>query len=114
MNTPHVRALARLTFGNLASQVYLAVVAVVAALVAYDTWFVAHEDASFAFVGLFAVAAPAILLFFAVGSLGGDALLSSDAFVWTALVLSVLIQSLALGALLRLVTAAGHPRPHRG
>lgn len=111
-----LRGLARLAFGNVASGVYLAFVAAVTALVVRDLWFTDHEDASFAALGLIAVAAPTILVVMAGGALGGDALLGSMGFFWAAFAVSVLAQSLGIGALARLVTGARRrePRPHGG
>nr|WSZ94566.1 hypothetical protein OH820_01935 [Streptomyces sp. NBC_00857] len=106
-------ALARLAFGNRASQVYLGLVAATAMLVAADTLFVQHEDASFAGVWLFFLAAPSIFAFFMGGGLLGDAVAGSAPFLYLALVLSVLIQSTALGAFVRLLRnqpRASHPR----
>lgn len=56
---------ARLVYGNRASRIYLAVVAATAVFVAVDTLFVHHDDASFAGVWLFFLAAPTVFLFFA-------------------------------------------------
>ncbi|OEJ97393.1 SCO4225 family membrane protein [Streptomyces thermolilacinus] len=111
-----LRAFARLAFGNVASGVYLAVVAAVTALVVRDLWFTEHEDASFAALGLIAVAAPTMLVLLAGGELAGDGLIESSWFLWAAFGVSVLLQSLAVGALARLAThsARHRPRPRRG
>lgn len=106
-------ALARLTFGNRASQVYLAVVAVVAVYVLVDTLLVQHDDASFAGVWLFLLAAPTIFALMAAASLFGDSLMESAAFLYPALVVSVLIQALAIGLFVRLLTGGTRAaRPH--
>lgn len=102
MNKPvltkqHVRALARLTFGNAASLVYLGVVVATTVFVAVDTLFVFHEDASFAGVWLFFLAAPTVFVFLLGSSMLGAETLGPDWFVYLALVVSVLVQSLALG-----------------
>ncbi|MFI1393778.1 SCO4225 family membrane protein [Streptomyces sp. NPDC020681] len=101
-------ALTRLTFGSRVSQVYLALVAVAAVYVAVDAIFVHHEDASFAGVWLFALTAPTVFVFLLLGDLFGDAVSGASWFVYTALVLSVLIQSAALGWFGRLLR--GRPR----
>ncbi|MFF1422397.1 SCO4225 family membrane protein [Streptomyces sp. NPDC058280] len=103
MNALRLTALARLTFGNRASQIYLGLVAAVTVFVAADTLFVHHEDASFAGVWLFFLAAPAIFAFFMGGGLLGDAVAESAGFLYPALVLSVLLQSAALGGFVRLL-----------
>lgn len=111
----HVRltTLARLTFGNRPAQVYLALVAVAAVYVAVDTAFVHHEDASFAGIWLFLLAAPTIFGFMAFGTYAGDSFAESAAFLYPALVLSVLLQALALGLFTRLMTGQGRAaRPH--
>jgi len=92
-----LRTAARFTFGNTASRIYLGLVLAVAAFVAVDILFVPHEDASFAGVWLFFMAAPTVFAF-----LLGSSLASPDAgvpawFVHLALVLSVLVQAWALG-----------------
>ncbi|MEU3449007.1 hypothetical protein AB0H29_17585 [Streptomyces thermolilacinus] len=111
-----LRALARLAFGNVASGVYLAVVAAVTALVVRDLWFTEHEDASFAALGLMAVAAPTMLVLLAGGELAGDGLIESSWFFWAAFGVSVLLQSVAVGALARMAahSAPHRPRPRRG
>ncbi|WP_046506556.1 SCO4225 family membrane protein [Streptomyces odonnellii] len=101
--------LVRLTFGNRASQAYLALVAATAVFVAVDTLLVHHQDASFAGVWLFFLAAPTVFVFFIGGELLGTTVADSAAFVYPALVLSVLIQAAALGAFVRLMR--GGPRP---
>ncbi|WP_330177162.1 hypothetical protein OG875_28840 [Streptomyces sp. NBC_01498] len=95
---------ARMIYGNRASQIYLAVVAATAVFVAVDTLFVHHNDASFAGVWLFFLAAPTVFLFFAGGSLIGDSFASSSGFGYLALIASVLIQAAAIGAFVRLLT----------
>ncbi|MFD3524515.1 SCO4225 family membrane protein [Streptomyces sp. NPDC058653] len=100
---------ARLIYGNRASRIYLAAVAATAVLVAVDTLFVHHEDASFAGVWLFFLAAPTVFLFFAGGSLIGDSFASSSAFGYVALIASVLIQAAAIGAFVRVLSdRTGH------
>ncbi|WNI26291.1 SCO4225 family membrane protein [Streptomyces sp. ITFR-16] len=103
MNHQHLRTLVRLTFGNAASLIYLGVVAATAVFVTVDTLFVAHEDASFAGVWLFFLAAPTVFLFFVGGSLWGAESGGPAWFFYLALVVSVLLQSLALGWFVRLV-----------
>ncbi|MFV2121115.1 SCO4225 family membrane protein [Streptomyces sp. Act-28] len=114
-NAP-LRGLVRLTFGNVASGVYLAIVAVGGAVAAHDLWFTDREDASLAAVGLIAVAAPTMLVLLAGGELAGDALIETPWFFWAAFAGSVLVQSLAVGALARLAAGAPRhePRPHGG
>lgn len=107
-------ALARLTFGNRPAQVYLALVAATAVFVAIDTTFVHREDASLAGVWLLLLAAPTIFGFMILGTLFGDSFAESAAFLYPALVVSVLLQALALGLFTRLLTGHGHgARPHR-
>lgn len=108
MNKPvltkqHVHTLARLTFGNAVSLVYLGVVAATAVFVTVDTLFVAHEDASFAGVWLFFLAAPTVFVFFAGGAMLGSETGGPDWLFYLALVVSVLVQSLALGWFARLL-----------
>ncbi|MEU0375098.1 hypothetical protein ABZ070_33930 [Streptomyces sp. NPDC006283] len=106
--------LVRLAFGNRAAQGYLALVAVAAVYVAVDTLFVHHEDASFAGIWLFLLTAPTIFGFMAVGTLIGDTVTESAAFLYPALVLSVLIQAMALGLFVRLLTGGQRAaRPHK-
>ncbi|MDF6022671.1 hypothetical protein [Streptomyces sp. JH34] len=105
----HLRTPARLTFGNTASRIYLGLVLAVAVFVAVDTLFVSHDDASFAGVWLFFLAAPTVFVF-----LLGSAMAGADAggpawFVYLALVVSVLVQACALGWFSRLVQG-----PRRG
>jgi hypothetical protein len=100
---------AKLTFGNRASQVYLGLVGAATVFVAVDTLLVQHEDASFAGVWLFFLAAPTVFAFLMGGGVLGDAVAESAPFVYSALVLSVLIQSAALGAFVRLLR--DRPRP---
>ncbi|MEV8410319.1 hypothetical protein AB0R12_32430 [Streptomyces niveus] len=106
---------ARLVYGNRASRIYLAVVAATAVFVAVDTLFVHHDDASFAGVWLFFLAAPTVFLFFAGGSMIGESFASSSAFGYVALVASVLIQAAAVGAFVRLLSdrPGGHARTPR-
>jgi hypothetical protein len=105
--------LGRLTFGNRASQVYLGLVAVVTVWVAADTLFVHRDDASFAGVWLFFLAAPAVFAFFAAGELIGTGFGGSAGFLYAALVVSVLIQSAVLGGFVRLLRGGPGtvPRP---
>lgn len=114
--TSALGAFVRLAFGNAASGVYLAVVAVVTALVVRDLWFAEHEDASFAVLGLIAVAAPTMPVLLAGGELAAGGLMESSWFFWAAFGVSVVLQSLAVGALARLATgrARHQPRPQRG
>nr|WSW70773.1 hypothetical protein OG461_33825 [Streptomyces sp. NBC_00995] len=118
MNKPvltkrHVHALARLTFGNAASLVYLGVVAATAVFVTVDTLFVTHEDASFAGVWLFLLAAPTVFVFFVGGAMLGAETAAPTWLFCVALVVSVLVQSLALGWFARLLRG-GRGRTHHG
>ncbi|MEV0495352.1 SCO4225 family membrane protein [Streptomyces atratus] len=110
MNKQHLRALARLTFGNPASLIYLGVVLATAVFVAVDTLFISHEDASFAGVWLFLLAAPTVFVFFVAGTLWGTDAAGPAWFVYLALVVSVLVQALALGWFVRLVRRGGRSR----
>jgi hypothetical protein len=107
MNKQHLRALARLAFGNPASLIYLGVVLATAVFVAVDTLFVPHEDASFAGVWLFLLAAPTVFVFFVGSTLWGGDATGPAWFVYLALVVSVLVQALALGWFVRLVRRGG-------
>jgi hypothetical protein len=108
MKSERLGTLTRLAFGNRASQAYLALVAVATVYVTIDTVFVHHEDASFAGIWLFLLTAPTVFGFFVVGSMFGEAVSSAAWFMYTALVLSVLIQSVALGFFVQLLR--GRPR----
>ncbi|WP_066951475.1 SCO4225 family membrane protein [Streptomyces lushanensis] len=106
-------ALARLTFGNRVSQIYLGLVAAAAVYAAVDTLFMAHPDASFAGVWVFFLAAPTVFALFLGAELVGGTFADSAAFVYPALVLSVLIQAAALGGFVRLLRdprRPSHPR----
>lgn len=105
------RAAARLTFCDPVSLTYPALVAASAVPVTADTLFAAHEDASFSGVWLLLLSAPTIVAFF----MGADALevaATGDWFLCSALPLSVLIQSFALGWFLRLLSGVS-ARPTR-
>ncbi|MER6101650.1 hypothetical protein ABT115_04705 [Streptomyces sp. NPDC001832] len=115
INHQHLRALMRLTFGNFASLIYLGLVLAAAVFVTVDTLFVAHEDASFAGVWLFFLAAPTVFVFFIGSSLWGAEAAGPAWSVYLALAMSVLLQSFALGWFLRLIrdggrTRTAHPR----
>ncbi|TXS01659.1 hypothetical protein EAO73_24495 [Streptomyces sp. col6] len=110
MNQQTIRTLARLTFGNAASLLYLGAVAVAAVFVTVDTLFVTHDDASFAGVWLFLMAAPTVFLFLLGGSLAGAESFGPAWFMYLALTVSVLVQSLALGWFVRLVVRGGARR----
>ncbi|HET6856338.1 MAG TPA: hypothetical protein VFH94_04485 [Streptomyces sp.] len=106
--------LARLTFGNRASQVYLGLVAAIAVFVAVDTLFVTHEDASLAGVWLFTVAAPTAFVFLIAGTVVEPGVIESTSFMILTIALSVLIQSLALGLFARLLRGAARPAHPQG
>ncbi|MCX4967820.1 hypothetical protein OHA98_24265 [Streptomyces sp. NBC_00654] len=110
VNHPHLRALVRLTFGNAASLCYLALVLAAAVFVTVDTLFVSHDDASFAGVWLFLLAAPTVFVFFVGSSLAGAESGGPAWFMYLALVVSVLVQSLALGWFARLLRRGGGAR----
>ncbi|MFJ6637095.1 SCO4225 family membrane protein [Streptomyces sp. NPDC091376] len=97
----------RLAIANCASLAYLAAVAAVALFVTVDTFFVAHEDASLAAFLLFMMAAPTFFVFLSAGSVLGVELADS-AWIYPALVLSVLFQSLLLGLLARYLGSRQH------
>ncbi|MFD5101058.1 SCO4225 family membrane protein [Streptomyces albidochromogenes] len=113
MAARRLRTIARLAFRNPASLAYLGLVAATAVFVTIDTLFVAHEDASFAGVSLLLVSAPTIIAFFVGGDALGVDVVDSDVFFYTALPLSVLVQSFALGWFVRLLgrTSARTARP---
>ncbi|MFD9425566.1 MULTISPECIES: SCO4225 family membrane protein [unclassified Streptomyces] len=114
INHPHLRTLVRLTFGNAVSLCYLGLVLAATVLVTVDTLFVTHEDASFSGVWLFLLAAPTVFVFFVGSSLAGADAGGPTWFLCLALVVSVLVQSLALGWFARLVRRggrAGSPHP---
>ncbi len=108
MNSERLGTVTRLAFGSLPSQVYLALVALAALYVTIDSAFVHHEDASFAGVWLFLLTAPTVFAFLIVGELFGDAVGGSVWFLYVAMALSVVIQSLAIGLFVRLLRG----RPH--
>ncbi|MEV7086060.1 hypothetical protein AB0O07_09210 [Streptomyces sp. NPDC093085] len=108
--------LADLAFKNRASQVYLALVAVAVVFVTVVTLSAQQQgDASLAGVWLGLLAAPTVFLFFSVGELVGEDFATSIGFLVPALLISYLIQSIALGAFARLLkrapkaTSEGHP-----
>ncbi|MEW1720476.1 hypothetical protein [Streptomyces sp. NPDC093109] len=107
MISGRLATLARLTFGNRASQVYLGLVLMTAALLAYDLALAHHADATLSGMPLLLLAAPTVFGFLAAGGMFGDAVTESAAFLYPVLVLSVLIQSAALGALVRLPRRSG-------
>jgi hypothetical protein len=113
MNKQRLRTSIRLTFGNPVSLGYLALVLAATVFVAVDTLFVAHEDASFAGVWLFFLAAPTVFAFFVGSSLAGSDGLGPAWFVYLALVVSVVVQAFVLGWFTRLVRRGGRgPAAH--
>ncbi|MFI2781167.1 SCO4225 family membrane protein [Streptomyces sp. ALB3] len=104
-----LRTLVRLTFGNAASRIYLGLVLAVAVLVAVDTLFVSHDDASLSGVWLFLLAAPTVVVFLVGGSMAGADAGGPAWFLHAALVVSVLVQACALGWFSRLLSG-----PRRG
>ncbi|MGC5345504.1 SCO4225 family membrane protein [Streptomyces sp. DT171] len=102
-----LRTLVRLTFANPASMIYLGIVLATAGFVTVDTLFVHHEDASFAGVWLFFLAAPTVFVFLVGSSLGGAESGGPTWFLLLGLTVSVLVQSLAIGWFVRLLTG-GH------
>nr|WP_307129066.1 hypothetical protein [Streptomyces sp. B1I3] len=113
MNNARLRKSARLTFGNAASRVYLALVAAAAVFVAVDTLFVAHDDASFAGVWLFFLAAPTVFVFLVGGSVAGADAGGPAWFLYLGLVVSVLVQACALGWFSQLLRGTGRGRSAR-
>lgn len=119
MNKPvitnkHLRAVARLTFGNAASLIYLGVVAATAVFVTVDILFVTHEDASFSGVWLFFLAAPTVFVFLLGSSMWGAEAAGPDWYLYLALAVSVLVQSFVLGWFVRLLRGgAGRTRSAR-
>lgn len=110
--TQHLRTVARLTFGNAASLIYLGVVAATAVFVTVDTLFVTHEDASLSGVWLFFLAAPTVFLFLLLDStLWGADSAGPDWYMYLALIVSVLVQSFVLGWFVRLLRG-GSGRTH--
>ncbi|WP_149180480.1 SCO4225 family membrane protein [Streptomyces sp. TRM49041] len=95
MNSQRLHSIARLTFGNRASQIYLALAA--AAAVLWLLLGVAEPTDPFAGFWMFVVTLPTSLALAGAGSLFFDAMPSW--FLYTSVVASVLIQSLCLGAL---------------
>ncbi|MBM7439717.1 SCO4225 family membrane protein [Streptomyces sp. HB132] len=92
-----LREVARLTFGNTASRIYLGLVLAVAVFVAVDTMYVSHDDASLAGVWVFFLAAPTVFAFLIGSSIAGADAGGPAWFVYLALVVSVLVQACALG-----------------
>ncbi|MFB8027171.1 SCO4225 family membrane protein [Streptomyces sp. NPDC056465] len=114
-NARRLRALARLTFGNNASRIYLGLVLAVSVFVAVDTVFVSHDDASFAGVWVFLLAAPTVFLFLLGSSMTGADTGGPAWFTYLALVVSVLVQAGALGWFARLLrgprsSGSAHPQ----
>ena len=109
MTNKQLRTLARLTFGNTASRIYLGLVLAAAVFVAVDTLFVAHDDASFAGVWVFFLAAPAVFVFLLGSSTAGAEAGGPAWFMYLGLVVSVLVQACALGWFSRLLRS-----PRRG
>ncbi|MFB4426427.1 SCO4225 family membrane protein [Streptomyces sp. QL37] len=99
-----LRTLARLTFGNTASRIYLGLVLAASVFVAVDTLFVSHDDASFAGVWVFFLAAPTVFAFLLGGSMAGADAGGPAWFTYLALVVSVLVQACALGWFSRLLS----------
>ncbi|MEV3928944.1 MULTISPECIES: SCO4225 family membrane protein [unclassified Streptomyces] len=110
-NMRQLRALARLTFGNTASRIYLGLVLAVSVFVAVDTLFVSHDDASFAGVWVFLLAAPTVFLFLLGSSMAGADAGGPAWFVYLALVVSVLAQACALGWFARLLRGPRRSHP---
>ncbi|MCX5207096.1 hypothetical protein OG897_37540 [Streptomyces sp. NBC_00237] len=110
MKDHHAHGFVQLTFRNPASVVYLSLVTVAAVFVTVDMLFVTHDDASLAGVWLFLLAAPTVFLFMIGGDLLPGGVADSAAYLYPALVLSVLIQSFALGAFVRLLRGERHAR----
>ncbi|MFE3830938.1 SCO4225 family membrane protein [Streptomyces sp. NPDC059092] len=115
MTSERLTGLARLAFKNRASQVYLALVAAATVFVTVDTLFVHHADASIAGVWLFFLAAPTVFLFLIGGGAIGEGFVASAGFLYPALVVSVLVQAVAIGPFVRLLRhrpapATGRPR----
>ncbi|MFI0908766.1 SCO4225 family membrane protein [Streptomyces sioyaensis] len=92
MNSRRLKSIARLTFGNRASQIYLALVAAAAVEFLVD-----HGTYPFAGILLLFVSMPTIFVFMGVEGLSGLEVPygSTHAYV----VASILIQSLLIGAL---------------
>ncbi|MEU9059609.1 hypothetical protein AB0D13_12240 [Streptomyces sp. NPDC048430] len=101
---------ARLTFGNTASRIYLGLVLAASVFVAVDTLFVSQDDASFAGVWVFFLAAPTVFVFLLGSSMAGADAGGPAWFTYLALVVSVLVQACALGWFSRLLLRA----PRRG
>lgn len=116
MTKQHLRSIAHLAFGNAASLIYLGVVAATAVFVTVDTLFVAHEDASFAGVWLFFLAAPTVFVFLLGSAMWGTEAAGPDWYMYLALAVSVLVQSFVLGWFVRLLrggagrTRSAHPQ----
>lgn len=106
-----LRTLARLTFGNTASRIYLGLVLATVVFVAVDTLFVSHDDASFAGVWVFFLAAPTVFAFLLGSSMTGADAAGPAWFTYLALVVSVLVQACALGWFTQLVRGPRRPRP---
>ncbi|MGW2560982.1 SCO4225 family membrane protein [Streptomyces sp. NPDC001514] len=100
--------IARLTFANPASLVYLGLVAVATLLAAYDTLFVHHEDASFAWLMPMMLTAPTFFVVAAGGEWLGGSVAGSDWFPYLALAVSALIQAFAIGWFVHMLR--GRPR----
>ncbi|MFH8751644.1 SCO4225 family membrane protein [Streptomyces rimosus] len=105
--TPRLRGLARLTFGNPVSRIYLALVVAAVLFALVDLVFVEHQDASFAGIWAVLLAAPTIFpLWFA-----GDALWSQTGSPSWYLVLTLVVAALVNALLLGLVHRGLRGRP---
>ncbi|MFG2935998.1 SCO4225 family membrane protein [Streptomyces sp. NPDC048282] len=98
-----VRTLIRLTVGNRLSAAYLTLVAVVIAKATVDSLFVQDPDPDFAWLWPPLVTFPAFLPVAALGRTVWDPATMPNWFFITMIVVSALLQSLALGALRRAV-----------
>ncbi|NBM14751.1 SCO4225 family membrane protein [Streptomyces sp. GC420] len=113
VNTRRLHGLARLTFGNPASMVYLGLVAAATLFLVFDTLFVDHADASFAGVYLLALASPTLFLFFGAEQLLWGGAEAPHWLLYVAVAVSVLVQSLLIGSVLRYLRGpAGAVRHH--
>lgn len=101
MNASPLRTVARLTFGNLASRIYLGVVAVAITFGVVDTLFVDHADASLAAVWMFFATMPTSLVILPRAEVPAGVLLAL-------VVVAGLVQATVIGLIHRALRGDGH------
>lgn len=101
-------SIARLAFGNVASRIYLGIVAATMAFVIVDTLFADHPDASLAGVWMFFATAPTsffLLLLPVVGETPGAGV--AAVVLFATVIVSAVLQAIVIGLVHRAVTRSG-------